>query len=169
MRKFTLANSFYKRQRDYSVEAFKHDNLMPRRYVFVLTNLCNLRCSFCFQERKKRKDRMETHHWLKVIDQIPSDSRITLTGGEPLVFKDFDLIFSKCNQNSETNIVTNGLLLDDQKIEKILAEKNFKLLGVSIDTIGNTNRDFKKGQWDKLVKQLNRFVQIRDEIGMMLL
>ena len=54
MRKFSSANSFYNRQRDYSIEAFKKDNLMPRRYVFVLTNLCNLKCTFCFQERKKK-------------------------------------------------------------------------------------------------------------------
>ncbi len=163
MRKFSVANSFYNRQRDYSIEAFKKDTLMPRRYVFVLTNLCNLACTFCFQERKKRKDRMETEDWIKVIDQIPKNSRITLTGGEPLVYKDFDLIFSKANQNAETNIVSNGLLLSNQKIEKILSEKNFKILGVSIDTIGNTNRDFKKGQWETLVKQLNKFVEIRDK------
>jgi MoaA/NifB/PqqE/SkfB family radical SAM enzyme len=106
---------------------------------------------------------METEDWIKVIDQMPKDSRITLTGGEPLVYKDFDLIFSKANQHAETNIVSNGLLLSNQKIEKILSEKNFKILGVSIDTIGNTNRDFKKGQWETLVKQLNQFVEIRDK------
>ncbi len=163
MRKFLTANAFYKRQSDYAIEAFKKSTLMPRRYVFVLTNLCNLKCSFCFQERKKREDRMYTNDWLKTIKEIPHNSRITLTGGEPLVYKDFDLIFSKCNEHSETNIVTNGLLLSNQKIEKLLKEKNFSVLGVSIDTIGNTNRDFKKGQWDALVEQLNKFVVLREK------
>ena len=50
---------------------------------------------------------MSTENWLNVIDQIPEKSRITLTGGEPLVFQDFDKIFSKANNIAETNIVTN--------------------------------------------------------------
>ena len=47
------ANAYYKRQIDYTVKAYNTENLLPRRYVLVLTNLCNLACSFCFQERKK--------------------------------------------------------------------------------------------------------------------
>jgi len=163
MKNSLTANSVYKRQYEYAKTAFEKDNLMPRRYVFVLTNLCNLRCTFCFQERKKRADRMLTNDWLKVINQVPKNSRITLTGGEPLVYQDFDLIFSKANEIGESNIVTNGLLLDNQKIEKLIEQKNFKILGVSIDTIGNINRDFKKTQWETLVSQLNKFSVLRDK------
>ena len=163
MKNSSTANSFYERQLDFGKKAFSKGNILPRRYVFVLTNLCNLKCSFCFQERKKREDRMHTEDWLNLISQIPNNSRITLTGGEPLVFKDFNEIFSKSNEKSETNIITNGLLLNDQKIEKLLSEENFKILGVSIDTIGNTNRDFKKGQWENLVSQLKEFVSLRDK------
>ena len=43
MKNFLTANSFYKRQTKYAKMAFEKDNLMPRRYVFVLTNLCNLK------------------------------------------------------------------------------------------------------------------------------
>ena len=48
---------------------------------------------------------MHTEDWLNLISQIPNNSRITLTGGEPLVFKDFIEIFSKSNEKSETNII----------------------------------------------------------------
>jgi len=163
MKNYRTANSFYQRQSDYAKMAFKEDNLMPRRYVFILTNLCNLKCTFCFQERKKRPDSMTTEDWLKVINQIPKNSRISLTGGEPLVFKDFDMIFSKANELAETNIITNGLLLSNQKIEQMVNQKNFKVLAVSIDTIGNVNRDFKKTQWQRLVEQLNQFIVLRDK------
>ena len=163
MKNYLTANSLYKRQSEYAKMAFEKDNLMPRRYVFVLTNLCNLKCTFCFQERKKRHDRMITEDWLKVINQIPKNSRITLTGGEPFVYKDFDLIFSKANEFSETNIITNGLLLSNQKIENLIDQKNFKVLAVSIDTIGNVNRDFKKNQWQQLVEQLDKFISLRDK------
>jgi len=152
-----LVSEFYKRQVDYSKKSFEKGGLLPRRYVFILTNLCNLACSFCFQERKKRADRMSSENWLSLIDQIPTNSRITLTGGEPLVFKTFDKIFSKANKVAETNIVTNGLLLDQSKIETLLLEKNFKILGISIDNIGNTTRDFDKKKWDLLVDRITKF------------
>ena len=42
-------------------------------------------------------------------------------------------------------------------------KKNFKVLGVSIDTIGNVNRDFKKSQWEFLVEQLNMFISLRNK------
>ena len=144
MKNYLTANAYYNRQSDYAKLAFEKDNLMPRRYVLVLTNLCNLSCTFCFQERKKRADRMKTEDWLKVIGQIPKNSRITLTGGDPFMFQDFETIFSKANEIAETNMITNGLLLTDQKIEKLVNEKNFKVLAVSIDTIGNVNRDVTK-------------------------
>ena len=163
MKNYSTANAYYNRQSDYAKLAFKKENLMPRRYVLVLTNLCNLKCTFCFQERKKRADRMSTEDWLKLIDQIPKNSRITLTGGDPFMFKDFEIIFSKANKIAETNMITNGLLLSNQKIEKLVNEKNFKVLAVSIDTIGNVNRDVTKPQWEKLLQQLKRFVTLREK------
>ena len=61
------ATKFYNRQLEYAKKSFQSGNLMPRRYVFILTNLCNLACSFCFQERKKRPDRMNLEDWLNLI------------------------------------------------------------------------------------------------------
>ena len=163
MKNYTTANAYYNRQSDYAKVAFEKNNLMPRRYVLVLTNLCNLSCTFCFQERKKRADRMTTQNWIDFIKQIPKNSRVTLTGGDPFMFKDFEKIFSKVNEVAETNMITNGLLLSNQKIEKLVSEKNFKVLAISIDTIGNVNRDVTKLQWDKLLVQLKYFVSLREK------
>ena len=63
----------------------------------------------------------------------------------------------RTNKNHYTNIITNGTLLNDDFFNLFLEYKNFKILSVSIDTLGNTNRDFKKGQWEKLVKNLQKF------------
>ncbi len=167
MKNSSEANAYYKRQADYAKLAFTKDNLMPRRYVLVLTNLCNLKCTFCVQERKKKSSFMSANEWVNVIDQIPKNSRITLTGGEPTLFEynknGFETIFKKANIFNETNMITNGLLLNDQKIDLLVKEKNFKVLAVSIDTIGNVNRDFKNHQWDFLVNQLNQFIKLRDK------
>ena len=44
---------------------------------------------------------MSTENWLELINQVPKGSRITLTGGEPLVYKDFEKFLWKL-----TNITT---------------------------------------------------------------
>ena len=108
-----LAQKFHEKNLNYSKIAFEKGNLLPHRFVFVLTNLCNLRCSFCFQERKKNPNRMFKEDWLDVISDIPKNSRITLTGGEPLAFKGFNEIFVKANKNNYTNVITNGTLLNN--------------------------------------------------------
>jgi MoaA/NifB/PqqE/SkfB family radical SAM enzyme len=159
------ANNFYNKNLKYSQLAFEKDNMLPHRYVLVLTNLCNLACTFCFQDRKKNPNRMDFNDWKKFINEIPNNSRITLTGGEPLVFKEFDELFKLCSEKAETNIVSNGLLLNEKKRNLFLSEKNFKVLGISIDTIGNINRDFKPGAWETLVKSIQDFKKERDEIG----
>ena len=161
---FTEAEKFYKKNVEFSKKSFESKNLLPHRYVFILTNLCNLACTFCFQERKKRADRMSTENWLELIKQIPKRSRITLTGGEPLVYKDFEKIFIEANKNCQTNMITNGLLINDNFIDLFLREKNFINLGISIDNIGNTNRDFKAGKWEVLVKNIQKFRKKRDAI-----
>lgn len=164
IKNFSSADAFYKKNVDYSKKSFQDKNLLPHRYVFILTNLCNLACTFCFQERKKRADRMSTEDWLELLKQIPNDSRVTLTGGEPLVYKDFEKIFVEANKKCQTNMITNGLLINDNFIDLFLREKNFINLGISIDNIGNTNRDFKTGKWEVLVKNIKKFRDKRDAI-----
>ena len=68
----------------------KRENLpYPKRFCFVLTNLCNLACTFCFQDRKKQNGAMTAEDWIKLADQLPNGSRVTLTGGETIVLKGF--------------------------------------------------------------------------------
>lgn len=153
-----LAQKFHDKNYDFSKLAYEKGNLLPHRYVFVLTNLCNLKCSFCFQERKKNPNRMLANDWVKFIrDDIPENSRITLTGGEPLAYKGFREIFLEANLKNYTNIITNGTLLNESFFNLFLNEKNFKILSVSIDTVGNLNRDFRSEQWRKLLNDLKFF------------
>ena len=59
----------YHSKRDfYAQNLFEKKTSLPFRYVLILTNKCNLACSFCFQERKNRKDAMKKEDWLKAQD-----------------------------------------------------------------------------------------------------
>ena len=53
---------------DYLYKAKKENLLYPKRYCYVLTNLCNLACNFCFQDRKKQNGAMTKDDWINLIE-----------------------------------------------------------------------------------------------------
>jgi len=137
---------------EFRKHAYKADNLMPKRYCLVLTNLCNLACEFCYQIRRKQKGALNSNDWIDLIKQLPENSRVTLTGGEPLVFKNFKDVFLETVKRHECNLICNGLLLTEDIIDLLLSSKNFKILSVSIDNRKNTIRklaNVKEKKWEE--------------------
>ena len=137
---------------EFRKKAYKTDDLMPKRYCFVLTNLCNLACDFCYQYRTKLKNSLDANDWIELTKQLPDNSRVTLTGGEPLVLKDFEKVFSEVTKRHECNIICNGLLLSEKLIDVLLSSKNFKVLSISIDNRKNTIRklaNVKEKKWEE--------------------
>ncbi len=116
----------------------------PIRYSLELTYKCNLNCPFCYIGESRNKNELDTDEWLDIIKQIPRWSLITLVGGEPLVRKDFPKIFSAASKQAKVNVVTNGILLNDDIIDTIVREK-LLLLSVSIDGYGK-NHDKNRGK-----------------------
>lgn len=149
-----MHTDYHNKRNFYANDLFSKKTALPFRYVLILTNKCNLACSFCFQERKNRKDAMTTDDWLKLINQLPDYAHVTLTGGEPLVFKDFKKIFQETNKKFTTNIISNGLLLNEDNMELISSSPNFKVLSISIDDIGNKGRNVKEQHWARMETNL---------------
>lgn len=158
-------SAFHDKHEEITNKIFAGELVMPHRYVFVLTNLCNLDCRFCFQDRDRRDDAMTTQDWLNVIDQLPDYARVTFTGGEPLAFKDFEKIVSVVAEKHDCNMITNGLLLSENKIDFLLSKPRFKVLSISIDDIGNLNRDVKPRQWKQLLSTLSYFHKRKQELN----
>jgi radical SAM protein with 4Fe4S-binding SPASM domain len=137
---------------EFRKEAYKVDEIMPKRYCLVLTNLCNLACDFCYQVRTKQKNFVDSEGWIKLIKDLPTGSRVTLTGGEPLVFKNFKDVFLETVKRHECNLICNGLLLSEEIIDLLLSQKNFKVLSISIDNRNNTIRklaNVNEKKWDE--------------------
>ena len=123
---------FHNKHEAFTQKAYDLNNLLPDRYVFVLTNLCNLKCRFCFQEKDLRENRMRLNDWINISAQLPEYSRVTFTGGEPLMFDKFDEIFRFVASRFDCNMISNGLLLNQKKIDLLLSfEKFFLLLEVT--------------------------------------
>ena len=115
--------------------------LLPLRYFFELTHLCNLNCPYCYVGENRKKEELTTDEWLSVINQIPFYSFITLVGGEPLIRKDFCEILEYASKKvlRKVNVVTNGVLIDEKIISSFIKSKML-LLSVSLDG-WNENHD----------------------------
>lgn len=132
--------------------------LIPLRYFFELTYQCNLNCPYCYVGQERNKNELSTEEWFKVIDQIPWYSFVTLVGGEPLIRKDFIQILERTAKKTfgKLNVVTNGILINDEIIDAFIRTK-MMLLSVSLDGYGE-NHDLnrgKKGIFDKVITNLD--------------
>lgn len=139
--------------------------LMPLRYFFELTYRCNLNCPYCYVGSDRNKDELSTEEWFKIIDQIPFYSFVTLVGGEPLVRKDFIEILEKTAKKTlgKLNVVTNGILINDEIIDAFIKTK-MMLLSVSLDGYGDTH-DKNRGQdgiFDKVISNLENLNNKKD-------
>ncbi len=107
-----------------------------------VTDRCNLRCSYCMPfdeyawiERKEILSFEEITRLTKIFIKRGVD-QIRLTGGEPLVRKDLDILVSqlaKLDGLEDLSLTTNGIFLAEQ-IRK-LKSAGLRRVNVSIDTL----------------------------------
>lgn len=148
------------------------DNLKYINYTLILTDDCNLRCTYCFDNLYS--DRSCNKSFNMSIDIIPDffyfvektrdkEKEITFNmfGGEPLMnwefFMEFVLLAERfCKYNYKIITTTNGTMLTTDKIN-FLAKHNIKI-SVSLDGIKEANkaRIFSNGNdtWDSVMKSL---------------
>lgn len=132
--------------------------ILPLRYFFELTYLCNLNCPYCYLGTDRVKNELNTSQWLDIIKQIPFYSFVTLVGGEPLIRPDFCEILHAVSKKTfgKVNVVTNGVLMDDKIIDAFIKSKML-LLSVSLDGWGENHNVYrgKNGIFDKIIANLD--------------
>lgn len=90
-----------------------------------LSRRCNLNCVHCYvgeqAEVRKRADReLSTARWQAVIDEITAAGCLYLliTGGEPLLRKDFTQIYLHAKRNGLlVTVFSNGTLIDERTLD----------------------------------------------------
>lgn len=102
---------------------------IPFNVMFELTHRCNLRCQHCYQHHPKRTaGELTTEEWRRVMDDLAEAGTLylTLTGGEPLLRKDFfDIARYARKKRFALKIYTNGTLITPQVAEQIAALRPF--------------------------------------------
>lgn len=137
-----------------------------------LTDNCNFRCSYCMpveeMEWMPQSKLMSKEEILKLAETFVSlgVKKIRLTGGEPLVRKEFPEILAGIAQMPvETTITTNGVLI--HKHIQALREAGVRSVNVSLDTLNRekfkklTRRDQFDQVWENILLLLNEGFRVK--------
>lgn len=137
-----------------------------------LTDNCNFRCTYCMPQEEMK--------WMPSAKLMTADEifqmaeifvslgvkKIRLTGGEPLVRKDFDLILAHLAMLPiELTLTTNGILLD-RHLDN-LKSAGVKSINISLDSLDRevfknlTKRDQFVHVWDNILLMLNHGFRIK--------
>lgn len=133
---------------------------------FQYNYTCNFTCEHCsikkFQGKEEKRSFTipDVRELFRQADELGL-ARVTITGGEPLVFKDFDELVAAIDpQKFYINCDTNGWLLDDVRA------KHLKSIGVdrvqlSIDSLNAEEHDsFRqvKGSFERAIRSVDAAV-----------
>lgn len=115
-----------------------------RKIYIEITNICNLKCSFC-PDTKRKKEYMSINNFKCIIKKIKKyTDLITLhIKGEPLLHPNLKEILKICeNENIKVNITTNGTLLKEN-IEILTLYNSVRQINISLHSI-NINENNEK-------------------------
>lgn len=105
-------------------------NSKPRVLYCVVTSLCNIKCIMC--QIIKQKWELPERAISEINDLMPYLEIVKWQGGEVFLYKHFEQLMDAAGKNNVSQeIVTNGLLLNERVINKLL---NYNVdLYISVD------------------------------------
>jgi len=127
-----------------------------------LIEKCNLRCTYCMPAEgiplTPKKELMTADEVFAIAQTFVNNGvdKIRLTGGEPLLRKDFPEIIEKLAQlETEISITTNGILID-RHIE-VLKQFKVRKINLSLDTLvaSKFNTITLRNQFQKVIDNLH--------------
>lgn len=128
--------------------------------------MCNLNCSHCYIDAKKKKDESEltTEEAKMLMDQIAEVSKpiLVLSGGEPLLRADiFELASYGVKKGLRVTMGTNGTLISDETAKKIAAA-GIRTVAISVDSSSPMIHDeFRgvKGAWKRAIEGIEACIR----------
>lgn len=157
-------------------------SLPPFQAFFEVTYRCNLRCDMCHfleiieetETKKTYKNELTSAQVKKVIDALPRFTVITFTGGEAFMKSDFLEILEYATSRNKVHVITNGTLLSEQLVEKLLSMRLRSILGSGLFYLGVSMEGHEDlhdrittvpGSFRKTTEGLERLMRRRQEMG----
>ena len=147
---------------------------MPYILKIENTNICNLRCPLCYENRKKHDfegargfGRMKVEEFRKIVKELhPWVYRINLYGfGEPLLFSEiFEMIRIATDQNISVAITTNFNTVNRKRIEKII-DSGLEHLIISVDGIDQKSYERYQvgGNFEKVINNIRLLLEAKEK------
>ncbi|MBR1691357.1 MAG: radical SAM protein [Lachnospiraceae bacterium] len=102
-----------------------------------ITNVCNLRCKHCCVSASSADNDLSENDMRNVVDKVVAVNprTIVISGGEPLMRKDFKDIISRLRKNfrGQLGLMTNATLVNDEMAAFIAS--SFDNVSVSLDGV----------------------------------
>jgi len=139
--------------------AGSYEHFYPQHSTIELTDQCNYRCKHCYRESSP-----DQHKYLpleKLKDYIGSlwengGTVVELTGGEPMLHKDFfEIVDFACSRMNLVCVLTNGYYLQEQAIQKLLKHKDKIVFNISLDSHRPECHNKFRGKADAFEKTTN--------------
>lgn len=155
---------------DSSIIIKRADPLLTKAYIEPTTD-CNLNCKTCVRHSwDEDLGHMEISLYKKLIEELKGFkklNRISFWGiGEPLYHPDIIKMINLANDLSvKTQIITNGLLLDEKMVSELL-EAGLDSLVVSIDgTSPETMSDIRSGaDLKQIINNVKKFKKYKNKV-----
>jgi MoaA/NifB/PqqE/SkfB family radical SAM enzyme len=126
-------------------------NKLLTSVALLLTLRCNYKCPYCDLHLRGHNNELRTDEWIDIIKRLRKRGtiRFSLSGGEPLLRDDIDIILNVLKQESAiTSVVTNGELLSDKA--KLLSDTEYLFITIEGDAKTH-NRIRGAGSFQKIV------------------
>lgn len=141
----------------------------PLLLQFELTSHCNVKCRHCYNNSgafNTIQDRMTPEKWKNFARYLVSKGGIfecIVSGGEPLLLGDdlFDIMDILHDDGTRFLLITNGYLLNNEKIKK-LSKYRYKWLQISIDGYNPEYHNWfrnREGSWERAVSGAIKVVE----------
>lgn len=124
------------------------EKAIPLKGVFELTPYCNLDCKMCYvhldADRLKGCRALSADEWESIMSQAIDSGMMfaSLTGGECLTYPDFERLYLYLyNKSVRIGILTNGVLLDKEKVEFL---KKYPPVSLQITLYGANEEVYEK-------------------------
>jgi len=134
---------------------------MFKKIYIEITNICNLKCKFC-PETKRKKEHMSIENFEKIIREIHKYTQLVClhVKGEPLLHNQLEDILKILEKyNLKSNITTNGTLIKEKlaiiKNSKAVRQINFSIHSISQNKI--LNKQYLEDVLES-VEQLNNII-----------
>jgi sulfatase maturation enzyme AslB (radical SAM superfamily) len=131
------------------------------------SNLCNFQCKMCDADSSSliagNIKTVSTDNWQEILELSENLKSLTLTGGEPMIIKQYYQLLDHLIEKNKTNIIlriyTNCSSYNPIFIEKILKFRT--VLHLSIDGVMETAESQRIGtDWDIVRDNVSKFISL---------